>query len=218
MVARGIEVGEAPAEALPGADHVLERAAEVGGRAQHRRGYGVLVAAGALARPDHAPGARQRVGDRLSGAQPPQRHALLEQAAAEAVDQRARRQAQSRRADQPARDLLDPLVLAPLAHPDRSPPGASALAAENPASYAHVPARQDNRLPRSRRAPEDAAASWDRRLLAGPILAPPADGNRAWWQPGGRDGMMPLRAQVQLPGSRPLPRRRREQRTQPGGP
>ena len=99
-----VEADQPAPEAPPGPDHVLKRAAVIGAGRERRARHRVLVAAGPVAGPDHAPGAGQRIGDRLPGAQPPERHALLEQAPAEAVDQREGCQVEAGIRDQPVGD------------------------------------------------------------------------------------------------------------------
>jgi hypothetical protein len=109
MVTR-VEVDEAPPEALAALDDMLEGAAVVGARSECGPRHQIFVGSRVAARPDDAPGARQRVGEPLSGAQPPERHALPGQTLAEAGHQRDRTQQEPRIADQPAGNLRSVVV------------------------------------------------------------------------------------------------------------
>jgi hypothetical protein len=62
------------------------------------------------------PGAGQRIGEPLAGAQAPERHPELDQLAAEAVDHLERRQREPRLRDQPATELSDAVVVRMVVH------------------------------------------------------------------------------------------------------
>jgi hypothetical protein len=74
-----------------------------------------------MRRPSHPgsrcpPGAGQRIGELLPGAQAPERHPELDQLAAEAIDQLERRQREPRLGDQPASELSDAVVVRMVVH------------------------------------------------------------------------------------------------------
>jgi hypothetical protein len=70
----------------------------------------------AIPGPDDPPGAGQRIGEPLAGAQAPERHPELDQLAAEAIDQLERRQREPRLGDQPASELSDAGVVRMVVH------------------------------------------------------------------------------------------------------
>ena len=112
VVAPLVQIDQPAPEGPPVLDHVLERAAEVRAGRKHGPRHQVLVRARAVAGPDHAPGAGQRIGKPLPGAQPPERHAAFDEPAAEAVDQVERHGGHASLADQPPRDPVGRLLYA----------------------------------------------------------------------------------------------------------
>ncbi len=101
-----IELDQTPAEASAVLDDVLERAAKVGACAEGVPRDDVFLIARAIAGPDHAPGAEQRVGEPLAGAQPPDRNPGREQTTTKTLDQRKRLADQPPFADQPFGDRI----------------------------------------------------------------------------------------------------------------
>ena len=118
MVALGIEPLEAPAKGRAPLDHELEGAAEKGIGRKHGPRHQVFAGTG-TARPDDAPGACQRVGEPLPGAQPPERHAAFRQLLAERFDQPHRIQREPRVCDQPSGNRRRCVVMS-LVHVSRS--------------------------------------------------------------------------------------------------
>ena len=70
----------------------------------------------AIPGPDDPPGAGQRIGEPLAGAQAPERHPELDQLVAEAIDQLERRQREPRLGDQPAGNPGNAIVIALMVH------------------------------------------------------------------------------------------------------
>ena len=126
------QVQEPATEALAPLDDVLEGAAIIRTGREGGPGHHVLMRVRSIPGPDDPPGAGQRIGELLPGAQAPERHPELDQLAAEAIDQLERRQREPRLGDQPASELSDAVVVRMVVHAvhslrTRAPPGVAEI-------------------------------------------------------------------------------------------
>ena len=110
------QVQEPATEALAPLDDVLEGAAIVRTGRERGPGHHVLMRVRAIPGPDDPPGAGQRIGEPLAGAQAPERHPELDQLVAEAIDQLKRPEREPRLADQPAGDPGNAIVVGLMIH------------------------------------------------------------------------------------------------------
>src|SRR4051812_33883734 len=103
-------------KALAPLDDVLKRAAIIGAGGEHGPRHRVLLGVRTVPGPNDTPGARERVGEPLAGAQPPQRDAEVDHSVAEMVYQREWRQREPCFGYEPPRDLANSIVVSSFVH------------------------------------------------------------------------------------------------------